>query len=138
METEEKFEAGKVAETILNWYDAIKVEEEEKENFLLLLKVAITNPTFHMEISEEDGKLDYEKLAKFIKEDIEGIEQLMKDKQRYFNKALQSEVTKFKSYLGEYFESIPEGETAELEGKEQTIRNVAEEYSEIIRELSYE
>lgn len=138
METEEKFEEGKVAETILKWYDAIKVGEEEKEDFLLLLKVAITNPTFHMEISEEDGKLDYERLAKFIKDDIEVIEQLMKDKQRYFNKALQSEVTKFKSYLGEYFESIPEGETPELEGKEQTIRNVAEEYSEIIRELSYE
>jgi len=138
METEEKFEAGKVAETIISWYDAIKVEPEDRENFMILLKVAITNPTFHMEICEEAGKLNYEKLAGFIRGDIEGIEQLMKDKSKYFNKALHREVTKFKSYLGEYLESIPKGETSELEKKEQTIQNVAEEYSAIIEELSAE
>lgn len=135
METEEKFEAGKVVETIVNWYNAIKVEIYDKEDFLLLLKVAITNPTFHMEISEESGKLNYEKLAGFIQGDIEVIEQLMTDKSKYFNKALRREVTGFKNYLGGYLESISEGKTEELEEKEETIRNVAEEYSAIIDEL---
>ncbi|AKB26414.1 hypothetical protein MSMTP_2945 [Methanosarcina sp. MTP4] len=138
METDEKFEAEKIAETIVSWYNAIKVDLEDRENFMILLKVAITNPTFHMEISEEAGKLNYEKLEDFIRGDIEGIEQLMKDKSKYFNKALHGEVTKFKSYLGEYIESISKGETAEFEEKEQKIRSVAEEYSAIIDELSAE
>ncbi|HII01921.1 TPA: hypothetical protein HA351_09840 [Methanosarcinaceae archaeon] len=136
METDEKLEAEKVIETIVSWYDAIKVDIDDKENFLMLLKIAVTNPTFHMKISEEAGKLNYEKLTDFILGDIEGIEQLMEDKRKYFNKALKREVTKFKGYLSEYIESISKGETAEIEEKEQTIRNVAEEYTSIIEKLS--
>ncbi|AKB18588.1 MULTISPECIES: hypothetical protein [unclassified Methanosarcina] len=138
MGTDEKFKAGNIIKIITNWYDAIKVRPEDKEIFMKILKVDITNPVFHMHISKNGDELDYKKLANFIRGDIEDIEKLIKNKNKYFNKDLHEEVVKFKNYLVKYSESIEAGETARLEEMEKTILNVSEEYSAILDELFVE
>ena len=138
MGTDEKFKAGNIIEIITGWYDAIKVKPDDRELFMKVLKVDITNPVFHMDISKDGDELDYKRLANFIREDIEDIEKLIKNKNKYFNKDLYEEVVKFKNYLVRYSESIEAGETAKLEEMEKTILKVSGEYSEILDELFVE
>lgn len=138
MENPEKIEWD-VFETVIAWVESIQNRSEIDpymvDDFLKLLGVAVTNPTFHMDISEEAGEINYEKLTGFLPGDIEGIKKLMNSRRKILNKALFTEVRKYVNYLEKYNSKIQAGESEGLKDMEDTIRWVAGEYSIIINDL---